>query len=133
MDVDIRDLNPRQVTVISKSRGTMKQVHERLRDIVDEGHRNPSTLGKLRAVVTFNLDQGEKGKASKLKSNLTKRYGTNATYAGFRFVIVRSAEGDEEYLAVIYEPKKIVPGKFERREAERKRKYEERYARKKRR
>lgn len=125
------DLPPGKVKITSRARGVHRQIYERLRDIVNEGRDDPTSLGKLRAIATFNLETGEKGKASELKSNLTKRFGTDATFCGFRFVICRNMDGTEEYLAVVYEPHKIVAGRYEAREADRRRKYEERYARKK--
>lgn len=131
VEVGAFDLPPGKVKITSRARGVHRAVYERLRDIVDEGKVDRESWGKLRAIATFRLDQGEKGKASELKSNLTKRFGTDATFAGFRFVVCRNMDATEEYLAVIYQPDRIVPGRFEARQRDQRAKYEARYARQK--
>ena len=113
MEIELRDLHPAEIKVRSRTWGAHRQLYEKLRDIVND----PESPGKIKAIATFNIDPAagisEKGKAATLRGNICRVFGTTPDIAGFKFLVVRNLQQTEEYLAVIYQPDRIVRGAYE--------------------
>lgn len=108
MEVEIRDAIDIRVT----SRLSYRAIHELLREIVE----TPAWHRHLKILVTFQLTNDfrtEKGKAAEVRGNMVRKYGKDSTVAGFRFVVGRNREQSEEYLGVVFDPRRVVPGKWE--------------------
>ena len=113
VEIGIRELHPAEIKVRSRTWGAHRAIYEKLRDIVND----PESPGKIKAIATFNIDPArgisEKGKAATLRGNICRVFGTTPEVAGFKFLVVRNIQQTEEYLAVIYQPDKLVEGAYQ--------------------
>lgn len=111
----MRDLTHADVRIASRVRGVTRQVYRMLRDI----SQDPTKHGRLQALVTYQLTNDiltEKGKAAQMAAEMRKIYGT-PDVAGFRFYVSRSSDDSEEYLSVVFNPRWVVPGRWQAHKA----------------
>jgi hypothetical protein len=128
MDVGLRDLPPQHTKITSRAQRPLRLISKLLGEIVND----PSRHRKLQCLATFQLTNdclSEKGQASKLKAQVIRKYGAMPEICGLSFYVARNTEETEEYLAAVYDPRRIVPGRWEEHEREMRRRETAKYER----